>query len=173
MAIRFHKEKPQPAASMAKDEKAKKLLAKVKLWQEDSESMVSDWECNQEKWHRMRMRIKKSKTFPFKGCANIRMPTIEIKIRKLKAALMNVIFGIRPVVSVEPPPSGNWTIAKKIEKFLDHLIMEKMAVKNKFIIAIDQMLEKGFYLVKPHWRIEITTRVEEFNLEDVSMEEAQ
>ena len=174
MSIRFYEEKPQPARSMDEsDSGSKKLLDKIKLWKQSSDSLVGDWETSQEKWHKMRMRIKKKKTFPFVGCANIRMPTIETKIRKLKAALMNTIFGMRPIVQVVPSPSGSWESAKKIEKFLDHLTMDKMKIKNKCMVAIDQMLEKGFYLIKPTWRVEITTRVEDLSLDDITLEEAQ
>lgn len=164
-------DRPQPAKGMVNEDDAG-VVSTIKNWKQDSEEWVGTWEQNQDKWHKMRMRIKKKKTFPFVGCANIRMPTIEIKIRKLKAALMNVIFGIRPVVSVTPSPSGSWESAKKIEKFLDHLIMDKMKIKSKALIAIDQMLEKGFYLMKPYWKTEITTRVEDLDLDDLSMEEA-
>jgi len=164
-------ERPKPVTGMGKDNGGG-IVSKVKNWKKDSEGLVGTWEENQNKWHKMRMRIKKKKTFPFVGCANIRMPTLETKIRKLKAALINVIFGIRPIVQAVPSPSGNWETARKIEKFLDHLIMEKMKIKNKSLIAIDQMLEKGFYLIKPYWKTEITTRVEDLELDDMSMEEA-
>ena len=136
------------------------LVATINGWQEDCENWISEWEDNQEKWHRLRMRIKKSKSFPFQGCANIRMPTIETKIRKLKAALVNVLFGVRPIVQVTPQPSGTWEGALKIEKFLDHLLMNVMQIKNKMIIATDQSLEKGFYVVKPYWKIDVINRIE-------------
>ena len=118
------------------------------------------------------MRIKKTKTFPFPGCSNIRIPTLDIKIRKIKANLYNAVFGIRPIVQVIPTPQGSWENASKIEKFLDHLIMNVMRITNKAVILIDQALEKGFYLAKPYWRTEITTRIEEMSLDDVTLEEA-
>jgi hypothetical protein len=149
------------------------LVSKVTGWVEDSKSVVTQWESNQEKWHRLRMRIKKVKNFPFVGCANIRMPTIETKIRKLKAALMNVLTGIRPVVQVVPCPTGTWEGALKIEKFLDHLLMEVMKIKNTMVIAVDQALEKGFYVVKPYWKIEVINRVEKLKLSDLSQQEQQ
>jgi hypothetical protein len=130
------------------------------------------WMAKQAKFNKLRMRMKKAKTFPFVGCSNIRMPTAEIKIRKLKAALMNVIFGIRPVVSVTPSPAGTMELAKKIEKWIDHLIMEKINLKPKATMAIDQELESGFFLLKPYWRCEINRRQEKFDLDDVSLEEA-
>ena len=139
---------------------------------EDAITKTTAWEQSQAKWHKLRMRIKKSKTSPFIGCSNIRMPTAEIKIRKLKAALVNTVIGIRPVVQAIPSPSGNMNVARKIEKFLDHLIMNVINITNKTIIAIDQELEKGFYLLKPYWRLEITNRIEELSLDDISVEEA-
>ena len=171
MAVKYQKEVIQPAAGMSNNG-MNELVTKIKNWQSDSENWTETWRSSQDKWHRMRMRIKKKKTFPFVGCSNIRMPTIEIKMRKLKAALANVIFGIRPIVQAVPSPSGNWETARKIEKFLDHLIMEKIKIKNKSLIAIDQTIEKGFFILKPFWRIEITNRIEELSLDDISIQEA-
>src|SRR2546425_5496299 len=120
------------------------LVDTIRKYRDSSRGLTSTWEINQLKWHKMRMRIKKVKNFPFVGCANLRMPTIETKLRKLKASLVNVIFGIRPVVQVVPKPSGTFENAQKIEKFLDHLIMEKTSTKQKIIISVDQTLEKGW-----------------------------
>ena len=167
----YPKEKIQPARYLVND-KNKKCVATIKQWQQDSEGWVGTWESNQNKWHKMRMRIKKKKTFPFVGCSNIRMPTLDTQIRKVKASIANIIFGIRPIVQAEPDPAGNWETAKKIEKFLDHLIMDKVKIKNRAIIGIDQALEKGFYLLKPYWRLEITDRIEKLSLDDLSAEEA-
>ena len=140
---------------------------------QDSISNTSTWASNQLKWNKLRTRYKKPKTFPFIGCANVRMPTAETKMRKLKAALVNVIFGIRPVAAVTPPPSGRLEVAMKIEKWLDNLIMNVINLAPIATIAIDQELEKGFYLLKPYWRTEITTRIETYSLKDLSMQEAQ
>lgn len=139
---------------------------------DDAIEACTTWSNNQEKWHRMRMRIKGSKTFPFIGCANLRMPTIETKLRKLKSNLVKVILGQRPVVQAIPSPDGNLEVAMKIEKFLDHLLMDCINVKPKAIISIDQTIEKGFYLLKSHWRTEIITRVEKFNIDELSVDEA-
>lgn len=149
------------------------LVTQIRKWQQSSQSNTAMWELNNLKWNKMRMRVKKQKSFPFVGCANLRMPTIETKIRKLKASLMNVVFGIRPVVQVVPTPSGNMDNARKIEKFLDHLICEKTNLKQKILISIDQTLEKGYCLLKPFWAYEEITRVEEVTLADLSMDELQ
>jgi len=100
------------------------------------------------------------------------MPTIERHIRKKKAKLANRIFGIRPIVQAVPPPSGNPERAKKIEKFVDHLLMDIMNVYPKFLIALDKMLEGGFSVLKSFWRIDITKRYETFGIDDMSVEDA-
>ena len=147
------------------------IVAKIKAMVDDSIGLTTTWEQNQVKWHKMRMRIKKTKNFPFVGCANIRMPTIETKLRKLKSSIINVIFGLRPVVQVVPTPSGNWETAMKIEKFIDHLVMDVINLKPKAVIGIDQAIEKGFYLLKPYWRTEIINRIEEIDIDDASVDE--
>ena len=151
----------------------KDLVSQIRQKIDDSIALTTKWEQDNVKWYRMRYRIKKEKNFPFVGCANIRMPTIETKIRKLKAALVNVVFGIRPIVQAIPSPKGSWETAYKIEKFLDHLIMDVMDVKPKSIIGIDRSLEKGFYLFKPHWRTDIIKRIEEYSIDELSIQEAQ
>lgn len=171
MAIRWSdaEAKPIDVKQSSTDEQ---LVTKVLGWRDDAENEVSTWETNQDKWHKLRMRIKKEKNFPFTGCANLRMPTIETKLRKVKAALVNVLFGVRPIVQVVPSPSGNWEVAKKIEMFIDHLACNVIRIKEKIIIAIDQTVEKGFYIVKPYWKVQIDTRSEEVTLDDISVAEA-
>ncbi len=139
---------------------------------EDAKNDCSVWRASQEKWHKLRMRIKKTKTFPFYGCANLRMPTVETKLRKLKSNLVKLIFGTRPIVQAIPSPSGNLRTAEKIAKWVDHLIMDIMEFKPKGVIAVDRAIEKGFYLLKPYWRVETTTRIEDFSLDELSIEEA-
>lgn len=145
----------------------------TKLWKkvESAQSDASEWRNKLDRFHRLRMMIKKTKSFPFVGCSNMRMPTAETKIRKQKAALANLVFGIRPIVQCIPTPSGNFETAHKIEKFLDHLIMNVMRFKTKAIVAIDRELEMGFSILKPYWRVETTKRIEKFKLEDMEIEE--
>ncbi len=138
---------------------------------EQIEGNTATWATKQDRFYRLRMRVKKSKNFPFVGCSNIRMPTAETKIRKIKAALINILFGLRPIVQAIPTPSGTMQIAQKVEKFLDHLLMNVMKIRPKSIIAVDQELEKGFFIIKPYYRVEITTRLETFSLSESSSEE--
>jgi len=164
--------KEKPTAEKSNTDADDRIIKDIDALIEESYTQTGTWSDNQSKWHKLRMRIKKVKTFPFANCSNIRIPTAEVKLRKLKAALFNTIFGIRPIVQVTPSPSGTVQVARKIEKFLDHLIMEIIKLPKKAIIAIDQELEKGFFLFKPYFRTEIIKRVEKFSLDELSTEEA-
>jgi hypothetical protein len=148
------------------------IVTKYKKIFADAINKSSGWRTKQEQWHRQRMRIKKKKVFPFPDCSNLKMPTDERFIRRKKAKLSNRIFGVRPIVQVIPPPSGNPERCSKIEKFLDHLIIDVMKFYPKALIAIDKMLESGFNIMKPYWRIEVSHRDETFDLHDLSIQEA-
>jgi hypothetical protein len=134
---------------------------------------VSEWKDKQEKYYKMRMRIKKDKTFPFKGSSNLRMPTADTYIRKTKSGILNATFGIRPILQAVPSPSGNPQTAQNIEKFLDHLIVDVMKFKNKAAIIVDQTVEKGMFLAKPYWRLEICDRVVTVQMADFEEGEKQ
>ena len=148
-----------------------KLVSQVGKWAETSKEDANIWRDKQDKWYRLRMRVKKSKDKPFVGCANLRLPTLDTKIKKLKSDIMQSVFSIRPVVQVIPNPGANPETATKIEKFLDHLIMDKTDIKKKAVIAIDQELQKGFYLLKPYWNIEVVGRSVDVDVEGFSEEE--
>ena len=174
--------KPNKASAVAakkkSDAKEKKLLPEkddlfkyVEEFYDDAQANRTTWVSKQIKYNKLRMRVKKAKTFPFIGCSNLKMPTAEIKIRKAKAAIYNVIFGIRPIVTAVAPPGGSYELALKIEKFIDHLIMERMRFHNRAIIGIDQTLEQGFYGMSPRWKLEVTEREETFDVRDFSIEE--
>ena len=148
------------------------LLTFIQSRLKDSIQNTSAYATKQERYHKLRMRIRdKKKTFPFDGASDLRMPTGDTKIRKIKSAIINLVFGIRPVVQVTPGPTGNPQTARKIEKFLDHLIMDIMPTYEKSLIAIDQELEKGMYFMKPYWRIDTTCRLEELSPDDFSIDE--
>jgi hypothetical protein len=149
------------------------LLSRIEVLVNGSKNDVADWESKQDRFHRIRMRIKKDKNFPFVGSSNLRMPTAEIYIRKAKAAIMNVVFGLRPIIQAIPSPGGSLATASKIEKFYDHLILDVMGFREKGAILIDQALEKGMFLAKPHWCLKIEEREETFNIDELQPEEVQ
>lgn len=148
------------------------LVSVIESKVDQAEQDTSSWEDKQRKYHRLRMRIKKPKNFPFPNSSNLRMPTAEIFIRKGKAAIHNVIFGIRPVVAAKPSPGGSEETARKIEKLIDHLAMDVMGLRKEAVKTIDQTLEKGFFLNKVYWRREIETRQEELDVGELPLYEA-
>lgn len=142
-------------AKMTKDD----LLASIMKRIESARNAAGVWEQNQDKWHRLRMRVKKPKSFPFEGCSNIRMPTAEKVIRKYKAGVLSSFFSLRPIVQVVPGPNGSFEQAQKIEKLIDHICMDIMdGFEEKTSILLDNTCEKGFALAKTFWDREIIDR---------------
>lgn len=147
------------------------LFESIKRSVTECEQNTVQWSSKQQKYHRIRKCIKKEKTFPFKDSSNLRIPTAEIQIRKVKAGILGQIYGIRPVVCALPSPGASPDTGFKIEKLLDHLIMDVIGLELKSEIGVDQSLEKGFYLAKPHWCREIVEREEKVELEDMPLAE--
>ena len=141
-----------------------KIVSVITDWYDTAKEDCGEWREKQDKWYRLRMRVKKPKDKPFKGCSNIRLPILDSKIKNVKASLMNAVFGVRPVVQVIPTPSGNVDTAVALEKFLDHLIMDVIKIKPIATMAIDQELQNGFEILKPFWNIEVYTRTVDVNV---------
>ncbi|KYK26432.1 hypothetical protein AYK26_07500 [Euryarchaeota archaeon SM23-78] len=139
---------------------------------EDAEGNSSTWRDTTDTYYRLRMRYKKTKTFPFPGCSNLRLPTIETYVRKAKSALVGIYANIKPRMMVVPQSDGNLEKARRIEKFLDWLCDVKINLLGKLVVIVDKMLERGFCLAKVIWRMEDRPHVETLSLDDLSMEEA-
>ena len=138
----------------------------------ESKANTETWRQSHDKFYRLRFRVKKAKTFPFTGCSNLRLPTIETYIRKAKAALVGIYANIKPRMQVIPQTDQDLNKANKIEKFLDYLADYKMMLIEKLILGCDKMLEKGFFVAKVTWNMKSRTYNEELNLDDVSLEDA-
>lgn len=156
-------------AGIEQDSPMVDLFTEINRQVTDAENSTSEWSSKQERYYKMRMRVKKPRNFPFKNASNIRMPTAEKNIRKIKAGIMGIIFGARPVAAVQPSPSTTLERAQKIEKFLDHLLMNVIGIEKLAEISIDQSLEKGMYFLKPYWRREVIDRDEKINLEELPL----
>jgi len=139
---------------------------------EDAQSNSSTWRDNTDTYYRLRMRYKKTKNFPFPGCSNLRLPTIETYIRKAKAAYMATYHSIKPRMMVIPQSDTNLEKARRIEKFLDWLADSKIHLLEKLTIIVDKMLERGFCLAKIVWKMESVSYTEPISLDDLSVEEA-
>lgn len=172
MGVKYAQEEIQEATALAKgSSKDQDVVGIVKGWMSKSDGERAQWRDDQSKWYKLRMRIKKKKDYPFPNCSNIRLPTLDNKIKKLKAQTINSLFGIRPLVQAVPAPGGNWQTAIKIEKFLDHLLSDVMCVYNDMVITIDQAYEKGFFLQKVYWKLETQERIDQFDVDDLTLQE--
>ena len=138
---------------------------------EESKTNTATWLQNHDKYYRLRFRVKKTKTFPFSGCSNLRLPTIETYIRKTKAALIGIYANIKPRMQVIPQTDQDLKKANKIERFLDYLADYKMYLLDKLILGCDKMLEKSFFLMKICWKMEARNYTEEINIKDLNEQE--
>jgi len=144
------------------------------LWQqiEESKDNSQTWRDKTDKFYRLRLREKKTKTFPFPGCSNLRLPTIETYIRKTKAALVALYANVKPRMMVVPQSDRDLDKARRIEKFLDWMCDTKINLLEKLILLADKTLEKGFCCAKVIWRMEENCYTEVIDLDDLSVEEA-
>jgi len=140
---------------------------------EDAKNNSSTWAEKANNYYRLRMRHKKTKTFPFPGCSNLRLPTIETNMRKAKAALMALFTNVKPRVMVIPQSQEYMSQANKIEQFLDWLADVKIKLMDKLAVITDMMLQHGFSLAKVTWKMEDSTYTETIKVDDLSVEEAQ
>jgi len=143
------------------------LFSKLNTMIEDSKNNRGSWLQNQEFWHKLRMRIRKEKTFPFEGASNLRLPTIEKYIRKIKAGLFTLFWGQTPKAVVIPEPTGNQDAAMKLEYYIDYLFEKVIKFSKPLIILIDRMLEKGFSFAEVMWRMEDEEQDLEINLDSM------
>ena len=137
---------------------------------QDAQTVRGTWNQKMDYYYRMRMRIRKEKNFPFVGCSNLRLPTIEKYIRKIKAALFNVVWGIKPHAMVISEPNTNPEAAWKLETYMDWLLDTKIRFPKKLSILIDKMLEKGFCVAEPIWKMADEKRQFEIDLADIPRE---
>jgi len=138
---------------------------------EETKANTDVWRNDHDKWYRLRFRIKKAKSFPFVGCSNLRLPTIETYIRKAKAALIGIYANIKPRMQVVPQSGEAVKSAGNVEKFLDYLADYHIMLMNKLVLCCDKMLEKGFTLMKVTWRMESRAYEEVIDAGELAPEE--
>lgn len=151
-------------------DKSAEIFKDLFLQIEDSQNLRGTWNQKMDYYYRMRMRIRKEKSFPFPGCSNLRLPTIEKYIRKIKASLFNVVWGIKPHAMVIPEPTSNPEAGWKLETYIDWLLDTKIKFPKKLSILIDKMLEKGFSIAEPIWKVSDERRTFEIDLADIPQE---
>lgn len=145
------------------DSVAKDILGDI----QDSQDIKTRWSQKQDFYYRMRYRIRRTKDFPFIGCSNLGLPTIEKFLRKIKASIFNIFWGIRPHSIMIPESSQSYDIAMRLEHYVDWLLETKVKFANKLAIAIDKMEEKGFSVAEPLWVIKDEKRSIEIDMSSI------
>lgn len=139
----------------------------------DASNMKTAWSQKLDYYYRMRYRIRRTKDWPFIGCSNLGLPTIEKFLRKIKAGLFNLFWGVRPHGLIIPESNQSFDLAMRLEHYLDWLLETKIKFANKLAIAIDKMCEKGFCVLEPIWKIEDEKRKFEIDLKGLPQDIVQ
>jgi len=145
-------------AAAISDEQVNKVVGAVN----DALSHRSSWESKCETWYKKRYGIRNKKEFPWPGSSNINLPLTDKVIRHQKPVFVNAVFGMNPVVSIEPLGDADPERANRVEAFYDWLLRYRMGRSREAQIHnIDCFLTYGMSFMKCIWEhhTERSTRV--------------
>lgn len=148
-----------------KSKSREQLFTDINRMVTDAQEQRGQWNTKRDLYYRMRMRIRKDKSFPFPGSSNLRLPTLEKYIRKAKAAIIAIIWSAKPKAMVIPTPTGNPDAAFKLEYYLDYLIDNVIKPLKKLVILADKMMQDGFAFKEVIWRMEDEKRAFDVSLD--------
>ena len=154
-----------------KPKTTEEIYTKIYGMIEEAKSNSSTWAEKANDFYNLRMRNKKPKNFPFPGCSNLRLPTIETYLRKAKSSLLALFTNVKPRMMVIPQGGQDLQNANNVEKFLDWIVDVKIKLLNKLIITTDTMLQHGVGIMKVIWRMEENQYKEKIDIKDLSVEE--
>jgi len=154
-----------------KPKNTEELYHKIYSMIEESKENSGTWAEKANDYYNLRMRNKKTKNFPFPGCSNLRLPTIETYLRKAKSALLSLYTNVKPRCMVIPQQGQSLQNANNVEKFLDWLVDVKMKVLDKLVITTDNMLQHGLGIMKVIWKMEENQYVEKIDIKELSVQE--
>ena len=86
---------------------------------EQSQSDQSEFLQNLKLWTNLYEGKVYEKDFPWKDCANIRLPFTATNCEAIFSRMMNSIFSMEPFWTVKPLAAGTWDYAKNLETFLE------------------------------------------------------
>lgn len=152
------------ATSIKSDMSFEQIAVDILKEVSDAQNMKLRWSNKLDFYYRLRYRLRRTKDWPFIGCSNIGLPTIEKFLRKIKASLFNTFWGITPHAVIIPEGPQSFDLAMRLEHYLDWLLETKIKFAKKLAIAIDKMLEKGFCVLEPLWVIKDEKRKFEIDL---------
>jgi len=154
-----------------KPRSTEELYTKIYGMIEEAKENSGTWAEKANDFYKLRMRDKKTKNFPFPGCSNLRLPTIETALRKMKSSLLALYTNVKPRVQVIPQQGQDLQNANNVEKFLDWLADVKIKMLEKLIVCTDNMLQHGIGIMKVIWRMEENQYVETVDIKDLSVQE--
>lgn len=132
----------------------------------------SVWEDRQVRWYKERYGIRGKKNFPFPGCSNMHIPIIDMQIKKLLPAYVNLLWGSTSVAEfrVLPNCQNHEDLRKQAEynsHILNHLIKDRMDKSfEKTVMWTDRMLMSGFCIIKVTYDYKSEHKSYSFSLEN-------
>jgi hypothetical protein len=94
-------------------------------YQEDISSRA-EWNLRRGNWHKLFASYRDPKSFPWKNCSNVGLPTITIAVMQFQARAFEALFGNKEIVR------GRWTDrnkkneAARVGKYMDYQVKEEM-----------------------------------------------
>lgn len=113
------------------------------------------WEQKRRLHYSKRYGLRAEKTFPWKGCSNLRIPLTDKILRRISPALKSSVFSVSPIVSIQPFGEMQESVARNVEYGYDWLLRYHMQrAREELGYAHDNCISYGFGIVKNCWHYE-------------------
>jgi hypothetical protein len=135
-------------------QRVKDFLSELRSKITEDHNQRRDWlEQKRYWWRRRYARERGSPNYPWPGASEVVMPTIDMTVDKLKAAMASYVANTYPAVIGATPE--HMKQAPTIELFFQWLLKAGSPDYNReMIYGIDDMLECGRMVMKSYWRFE-------------------
>jgi hypothetical protein len=116
------------------------------------ESSRNEWLTRQEDYYERRYcRLFRNTTWPWPDASDIVMPTIDMTIDRLKAALVQLIL-TKPLATFETTTGELSQQARTDEIYFNwHLLTKSPDFRKQVIYGVDSLLQYGFCIFKIFW----------------------
>lgn len=141
--------------ALSLSEKEKTRLAKYILDEIDaSQSDQSEFLDNLQKYTDLYEGKVYEKDFPWRDCANVRLPFTATNCEAIFSRMMNSIFAIEPFWTVKPLAKGSWDYAKNLEFFLEYASTNVLRIYEACQEWFMPAIKYGTSILKISWREE-------------------
>ena len=105
---------------------------------------------NFERYYKKRFGIRPTRSnWPWLNAANLHLPLIDKSIRQAKPKFIRLLEAVNPMATLMSNILGDdLKFVMAIERKFDHMMRFDMKILEKYILGVDKMLEKGYYLAK-------------------------